>query len=74
MQNLDPAPEPKPLTINQEALSPTVIVQLRDGKWPRLRFKDVAKRNMKWRDIDLDGRRRPTTDLPGGDLPNHAEP
>ena len=25
---------------------------------------------MKWRDSDLDGSRRPTTDLPGGDLSN----
>ena len=32
MQNVDPAPEPKPLTINQETLSPTMIVQTRDGK------------------------------------------
>ena len=37
---------------------------MRNQGRPRSRFKDVAKRNMKWRDIDLDGRRRPTTDLP----------
>ena len=47
---------------------------MRNQGRPRLRLKDVAKRNMKWRDIDLDGRGRPTTDLPEGDLSNHAAP
>ena len=32
MRNLDPAPEPKPLTINQETLPPTMIAQIQDGK------------------------------------------
>ena len=47
---------------------------MRNQGRPRLRFKDVVKRSMKWRNIDLDGRRKPTTGLPEGDLSNHAAP
>ena len=59
---------PKQLLYSQFCLG------MRNQGRPRLRFKDVAKRNMNEETpFSTDGRRVPTADLTGGDLSNCAE-